>query len=133
MKNASSTAAYLSTRKKPYTTANSCDYYEQKSANENQNTSSFDYVPSIKRKRKPVNRNIQENTENTVSSKNWWAAFFLCLFLGTLGIHRFYAGRIVSGILMLLTFGGAGIWILIDLVLLITKNFADGEGNYILR
>lgn len=37
-------------------------------------------------------------------AKNKWISFFLCLFLGYLGIHKFYEGRILLGIVYLLTF-----------------------------
>src|SRR5436190_13276444 len=48
--------------------------------------------------------------------KSWLATVLLCQFLGTLGVHRFYTGRLVSGIFQLLTFGGFGVWTLIDLL-----------------
>lgn len=53
--------------------------------------------------------------------KNKWVAFFLCLFLGGLGAHRFYEGKIGTGILYLFTFGLCGIGILIDLLILLAK------------
>lgn len=58
-------------------------------------------------------------------------AFLLCLFLGNLGIHRFYVGKIGTGILMILTFGGLGIWALVDLIMIITGSFKDKEGRKI--
>lgn len=57
--------------------------------------------------------------------KSWITTALLCHFLGVLGVHRFYTGRIVSGIFQLLTFGGFGIWTLIDLIMIITGDFKD--------
>jgi TM2 domain-containing membrane protein YozV len=57
--------------------------------------------------------------------KSWLATVLLCQFLGTLGMHRFHTGRIVSGIFQLLTFGGFGIWALIDLIMIYTDSFKD--------
>ncbi len=57
--------------------------------------------------------------------KSWLATVLLCQFLGTLGVHRFYTGRIISGIFQLLTFGGFGIWVLIDLIMIYTDSFKD--------
>jgi hypothetical protein len=45
-----------------------------------------------------------------------WALFVICWFAGVLGIHRFVIGDITNGILMLLTAGGCGIWVIIDLI-----------------
>ena len=57
--------------------------------------------------------------------KSWLATVLLCQFLGTLGVHRFYTGRIISGIFQLLTFGGFGIWVLIDLIMIVSGDFKD--------
>jgi TM2 domain-containing membrane protein YozV len=57
--------------------------------------------------------------------KSWLATVLLCQFLGTLGVHRFYTGRIVSGIFQLLTFGGFGIWTLVDLIMIVSGDFTD--------
>ena len=56
-------------------------------------------------------------------------AFGICLFLGMLGIHRFYLGKTFTGLLMLFTFGGLGLWVLIDLILIATGSLRDGAGN----
>lgn len=61
------------------------------------------------------------------SPKSATTALILCLFFGAFGLHRFYAGKIGTGILMLLTAGGIGIWILVDLILIVTNRFTDGE------
>ncbi|KTC81154.1 TM2 domain protein [Legionella cherrii] len=53
------------------------------------------------------------------------------LFLGVLGMHRIYVGKIGTGLLMLLTGGGFGIWYLVDLILLVTNKFEDKNGNLI--
>jgi hypothetical protein len=50
---------------------------------------------------------------------------------GFLGLHRFYAGRNQSGVLMILTLGGGAIWWLYDLVLLVAGEFRDAEGRMI--
>lgn len=65
------------------------------------------------------------------SDKDWLVTLLLSLFLGTLGIHRFYTGKIGTGILQLITLGGCGIWTLIDIIMISTGNFKDKDGNYI--
>lgn len=62
------------------------------------------------------------------SDKNFLATLLLCIFLGTLGVHRFYVGKIGTGILMLITLGGFGIWWLIDLILIACGAFRDKAG-----
>ena len=52
--------------------------------------------------------------------------------LGGLGIDRFYSGSVLLGVLKLFTLGGLGLWWLIDLIMLITGNYKDGDGNPIL-
>ena len=63
-----------------------------------------------------------------VSDKAMVPAALLCFFLGALGLHRFYVGKIGTGILMLLTLGGLGIWTLIDLVMIIVGSCKDKDG-----
>jgi TM2 domain-containing membrane protein YozV len=55
----------------------------------------------------------------------------LCFYLGGLGVHRFYAGKIGTGVLMLLTSGGFGIWLIIDFILICLNRFTDSEGQLI--
>ena len=57
------------------------------------------------------------------------AALLLCFFLGYLGLHRFYVGKVGTGILQLLTGALCGVWALIDFILIATDNFTDSDGN----
>ena len=72
-------------------------------------------------------------TETTAAtgSKSWIAALLLCFFVGSFGVHRFYVGKIGTGLLQLFTLGGLGIWWLVDLILLVSGEFRDKEGNRI--
>ncbi|MBF0466537.1 MAG: TM2 domain-containing protein [Nitrospirae bacterium] len=60
-----------------------------------------------------------------VSEKNRLVTLLLCFFLGAFGGHRFYVGKIGTGIAMLVTFGGIGVWALIDFVMIILGKFKD--------
>ena len=62
------------------------------------------------------------------SQKSFVTTLILCVLLGGLGVHRFYVGKIGTGILMLLTLGGLGIWTLIDLIVIAVQHFKDSEG-----
>ncbi|GAA5524830.1 hypothetical protein Maes01_01389 [Microbulbifer aestuariivivens] len=57
--------------------------------------------------------------------------FLLCFFLGMFGAHRFYAGKVGTGILQIITLGGLGIWALIDFIMIIIGSFTDSDGNKI--
>ncbi|BCA94827.1 hypothetical protein TUM19329_11880 [Legionella antarctica] len=63
------------------------------------------------------------------SSKSGKAALILCIFLGMLGAHRFYVGKIWTGILMLLSGGAIGVWALIDVIVIVKNKFEDKNGN----
>lgn len=66
-----------------------------------------------------------------MSDKNFVATLLLCFFLGGLGIHRFYVGKIGTGILMFITIGGFGIWTIVDLIMIIVGKFTDKDGHFI--
>ncbi len=66
-----------------------------------------------------------------VSDKSGIACLLLLIFLGYLGIHRFYVGKVGTGILFIITCGGLGIWWLIDLILLLTGSFTDAQGRVV--
>ena len=60
------------------------------------------------------------------------AALLLCFFVGVFGVHRFYVGKTGTGIAMIFTFGGLGIWVLIDFIMIIVGGFTDANGKYVL-
>ncbi len=70
---------------------------------------------------------------NTVrnSSKSRTAALLLNIFLGELGIHRFYVGKVGTGILYLLTCGLFGIGYIIDLIMIICGSFTDKSRAFV--
>ena len=67
------------------------------------------------------------------SDSQWGVTILLEFLLGVIGAHRFYVGKTGTGILMLFTFGGLGIWLLIDLILIITGQFTNKDGEKIAR
>lgn len=62
------------------------------------------------------------------SEKGFVPTLLLCFFLGAFGVHRFYVGKILTGVLMLLTLGGLGIWTVVDFVMIAVGSFKDSEG-----
>lgn len=68
----------------------------------------------------------QEVAENT-GSKSKMVALLLCIFLGFLGVHHFYTGKIGMGILFLLTCGIFCIGWIVDIVRIATGSFRDKE------
>lgn len=77
-----------------------------------------------------VNQPKQPECQNG-SSKDWLVTLLLCFFVGCLGIHRFYVGKTGTGIIMLITCGGCGIWALIDFIMICMGNFKDSEDKVI--
>ena len=65
--------------------------------------------------------------------KDWLTTLLLSLFAGFLGIDRFYMGYTGLGILKLCTCGGAGIWALIDLILIAMNKMKDANGNALVK
>ena len=73
------------------------------------------------------------NSSTTTSTTDWLTLFLLTFFVGVLGVHRFYIGKIGTGFLMLLTLGGLGVWFLVDLILVVTGQFTNKDGQKIPR
>lgn len=72
-----------------------------------------------------VINNTNTNTNTNIAAggrpKDKWVAFLLCFFLGEFGIHRFYEGKILTGLLYMFTVGLFGIGWLIDLIIILCK------------
>lgn len=70
-----------------------------------------------------------QNNINVSVNKDWLTALLLCIFVGALGIHRFYVGKIGTGILWLISGGVFGIGWIVDLIMIATDSFTDANGN----
>lgn len=68
-----------------------------------------------------VNQNTNVNGFVSGKQKNKWVALILCIFLGLLGGHKFYEGKIGMGILYIFTGGLLGIGVIIDFIVILTK------------
>lgn len=67
------------------------------------------------------------------SDKSRSIALVLGLILGIFGAHRFYVGKTGTGVLMLLTFGGLGIWYLVDNIMIASGGFRDSDDRLVSR
>jgi len=68
-------------------------------------------------------------TPQNVSPRSRLVTLLLCWFLGLFGAHRYYTGKYITGIIMLLTGGGFVIWWIIDLIVILVGAFEDKEGR----
>jgi TM2 domain-containing membrane protein YozV len=67
------------------------------------------------------------------TNSRWTTLLIISIFLGELGIDRFYVGKIGTGILKLVTLGGCGVWWLIDIIMIVQSKFTDSNGNVITK
>jgi hypothetical protein len=66
-------------------------------------------------------------------AKEWLVALLLSIFLGYLGVDRFYIGHVGLGLAKLFTFGGCGIWWLVDVILIATNSLKDAQGRMLVK
>jgi hypothetical protein len=66
------------------------------------------------------------------SPKSRLAALLLCWFLGIFGAHRFYVGKVGTGVLQIFTLGGLGIGTFIDFIMIIVGAFKDIDGRRVI-
>lgn len=69
--------------------------------------------------------------DQRISVKNYTTTLLLVIFVGFFGAHRFYAGKVFTGLLFLFTFGFLGIGWLIDIITVAVGNFTDKTGLFI--
>jgi TM2 domain-containing membrane protein YozV len=72
-------------------------------------------------------------TTQPTGGKDWLVALLLSIFLGGLGVDRFYLGYVGLGILKLVTCGGAGVWAIVDIILIATGKMTDKNGQPLVR
>ncbi|MFC1672289.1 TM2 domain-containing protein [Planctomycetota bacterium] len=70
---------------------------------------------------------------DTAPKKSFVTALILSILLGGLGVDRFYLGYTGLGVVKLLTCGGAGIWSIIDIIMIATGKMTDADGNELER
>jgi TM2 domain-containing membrane protein YozV len=82
--------------------------------------------------KKEVKKALKIEKENATNKneKNQWLALVLCWVVGVFGIHRFYLGYTWQGVVQLLTGGGCGIWVLIDLIRILIGDLKPKGGTY---
>jgi TM2 domain-containing membrane protein YozV len=92
---------------------------------------SMEELKSMRKKVKRLKEKKQKlKEEEEEKGKSQLVALLLCIFLGGLGIHRFYLGYVGIGIIQLLTAGCCGIWWLIDFIRIATGDLKPKDAEY---
>jgi hypothetical protein len=75
----------------------------------------------------------QKRKKGRESPSRWDVTMLLCLFAGLIGAHRLYTGHTAVGVIQMFTFGGFGVWALLDFFNILTGQFKDAEGRLVKR
>lgn len=76
---------------------------------------------------------VQKPAKRMPRQRHFLATFFISFMWGTFGVDRMYMGYWVTGILKLLTFGGFGLWAMVDFIIIMTGTFKDKQGREMLQ
>ncbi|MFE5670863.1 TM2 domain-containing protein [Agromyces sp. NPDC056523] len=87
------------------------------------------YPPTAPEGPAAPNPHVARASQSATSTRSFLATWLFAWLLGFIGVDRFYLGKVGTGILKLLTFGGFGIWWLVDLVLTLTNAQKDKDGR----
>lgn len=72
---------------------------------------------------------MNQQLTNQPEQKDFMVALLLSIFVGSIGVDRFYLGYIGLGIVKLITFGGCGVWTVIDIILIAMGKLPDADGR----
>ena len=125
-----STALFLGTQ----TNGNAAFFNKQVPAIEVTTSSSSTNSTNVVKENEQSQTNVtsadHQVSKKISGGKSQLIALLLCIFLGGLGIHRFYLGYTGIGVIQLLTAGGFGVWFIIDLIRIITGDLKPKNGDY---
>ena len=71
---------------------------------------------------------MKKRKKRPFAKQSHLTTLLLAMFLGNLGVHRFYTGHTALGIVQLLTLGGCGVWTVIDFIRICFNDFKNSEG-----
>jgi len=74
---------------------------------------------------------VKQKKSGSASSVKYSTLVWLSILLGEFGVDHFYVGKMLTGLLKLITVGGFGIWWLIDVIAVCSGKFKDKDGNVI--
>lgn len=108
-----------------------CGYADKAQVQENKNINQLAEPAETEREQPAISSDSSLNHMGItpgISKKSKTTALLLCIFLGGFGVHRFYVGKVGTGILYLITAGFCGIGWIVDIILVATGSFKDEFG-----